>query len=142
MMLWYLEQQAQIEKLDKEVLRLTELQRTNEEIISKINPLKDKIGSFDATQSILDSATVGTEIWGRTLDSYSDFIERRRNFWISHIESTTEKELEMRGYSLSRASLTEFARANDASILKNVLYEPLREKNAFSYQMSLHLKEK
>jgi hypothetical protein len=142
MMLWYLSLNSEMEKLDKEIVRLTELQRRNEEIISKINPLKDKIGSFDATQSILDSATVGTEIWGRTLDSYSDFIERRRNFWITHIESTNEKELELRGYSLSRASLTEFARDNDASILKNVLYEPLREKNAFSYQISLQLKEK
>jgi len=139
---WLLGKTFTIDELDTEIVRLTELKRTNEEIISKINPLNDKIGSFDNTQAILDSAAVGTEIWGNTLGSYSDFIERRRNFWISHLESTPTKEIEIRGYSLSRSSLTEFARANDAAILKNVLYEPLREKNAFSYQISLRLKEK
>ncbi len=142
MMYWYLGQQSRITELDKRITELEDLKIKNEEIIAQITPLQEKIGSFSATQAILDSATVGTEIWGRTLDSYSDFIERRRNFWISHLESTTKSELEVRGYSLSRASLTEFARANDASILKNVLYEPLREKNAFSYQISLRLKEK
>lgn len=142
MMYWFLGQQSRISELDKRITELTELKKKNEEIIAQITPLQQKIGSFSATQAILDSATAGTEIWGRTLDSYSDFIERRRNFWISHLESTNNNELELRGYSLSRSSLTEFARANDASILKNVLYEPLREKNAFSYQISLRLKEK
>lgn len=130
----------EINQLDKEITRLMELQKRNEEIVSQITPLSNRIANFDNTQAILDSATVGTGLWGKGIERISSFVERRRNFWITHLETVTEPEILLRGYSLSRSSLTEFARESNASLLKNVLYEPLREKNAFSYLLNLRLK--
>jgi hypothetical protein len=56
---------------------------------------------------------------------------------ITHLETTQNNEILLKGFSLSRSSLTEFARDNDASIINNVLYEPLREKNAFSFSINI-----
>ncbi|MBU1096743.1 MAG: hypothetical protein CVV23_01475 [Ignavibacteriae bacterium HGW-Ignavibacteriae-2] len=126
-----------ISKHDAEIARLEALQKKNEEIINQIAPLTNRIANFDNTQAILDSATVGTEIWGTTIEKISNFVERRRNFWITHLETTQNNEILLKGFSLSRSSLTEFARDNDASIINNVLYEPLREKNAFSFSINI-----
>ncbi len=129
----------EINTLDTEVKRLESLQKKNEELINQITPLTNRIANFDNTQSILDSATSDTEVWGNTFESIANFIERRRNFWVTHIETASSNEILIRGYSLSRSSLTEFAREHESSILNDVLYEPLREKNAFSYSVNLLL---
>ncbi|NOX66909.1 MAG: hypothetical protein GXO85_14220 [Chlorobi bacterium] len=127
--------------LDKEIQRMKELEIQNQEIIAKIEPLESRIANFDNTQAILDSAMSGTEVWGKTLEKVANFVERRRNFWVSNIETKNLEDLTLRGYSLSRTVLTEFAEYNNSSILQNVLYEPLREKNAFAYIMNFKLQK-
>ncbi|MFH1194110.1 MAG: hypothetical protein V1720_00280 [bacterium] len=128
-----------LNELDSELNRLKALQEKNKEIIAQMEPLTIKIKSFDEIQTKLDSATVGTEVWGNLLDRTSDFIERRRNFWVTKIETLNETDVKISGYSLARSVLTEFAEFNDASMLNSVLYEPLREKNAFSFVMNMKL---
>jgi len=127
--------------LDKEIQRLKQLEIQNQEIVDQIEPLEVRIAGFDDTQAILDSAMSGTEVWGKTLEKVANFVERRRNFWVSNIETTNLEDLTLRGYSLSRTVLTEFAEYNNSSILQNVLYEPLREKNAFAYIMNFKLQK-
>ncbi len=105
----------------------------NQNIISQMDPLSARISNFDNTQAILDSAMSGTEIWGHALERVSSFMERRRNFWISNMVTKGNKNITIQGFSLSRNVLTEFSEYSNSSILKNVLYEPLREKNAFAY---------
>ena len=106
-----------------------------------MEPLTSRIANFDNTQAILDSAMSGTEVWGQTLEKVSNFLERRRNFWVSNIETNNVEDLTIKGYSLSRSVLTEFAENNNSSILQNVLYEPLREKNAFAYILNFKLQK-
>ena len=130
-----------MDELDKEILRMKDLEIQNQEVIAKIEPLEARIANFDNTQAILDSAMSGTEVWGQTLEKVSNFIERRRNFWVSNIEANNVEDLTIKGYSLSRSVLTEFAENNNSSILQNVLYEPLREKNAFAYILNFKLQK-
>ena len=113
----------------------------NQEVIAEIKPLEARIANFDNTQAILDSAMSGTEVWGQTLEKVSNFLERRRNFWVSNVETNNLEDLTIKGYSLSRSVLTEFAENNNSSILQNVLYEPLREKNAFAYILNFKLQK-
>lgn len=130
----------ELANLDQEVQRLTILQQQNQELVNQINPLASRIANFDKTQAILDSATVGTEVWGNLLDRISTFVERRRNFWISNLETIDPtNEITVKGYSLSRTALTEFADYNNSAVLKNILYDPLREKNAFSYILNFKM---
>lgn len=130
-----------ISDLDLEIARLQQRQAENQAIVNEITPLDNRINNFDATQAILDSAAIGTGIWNTSLTDVSDFMERRRNFWISKLENPGPGQLAINGYSLTRSVLTEFADSNDSAVLKNILYEPLREKGAFSYQLFFKLGE-
>lgn len=131
----------EIVELDAEIQRLKDLEIKNQEIIVQIEPLESKIANFDNTQAILDSAMSGTEIWGQALEKVSNFVERRRNFWTSSIVAGDVENLTINGFSLSRSVLTEFAENYNSSILRNVLYEPLREKNAFAYKVNFKLQK-
>lgn len=131
-----------IDELDEEINDLTQRQIQNQVIVDQMNPLNEKINSFDFTQSIIDSAAAGSEMWGNTLDDISTFIERRRNFWVTKLETMTSNEIQLVGYSLSRSVLTEFAKKERASLLRSILYEPLREKNAFIYTLNFKIGDK
>jgi len=128
-----------IKELDFEIERLTQRQAQNQAIVDEITPLDNRINSFDATQGILDSAAAGSGIWNKSLINIADFMERRRNFWITRLENPTAEQIVVNGYSLSRSVLTEFADSYRSATLKNIIYEPLREKSAFSYQMFLKI---
>ncbi len=128
-----------IDELNAKIVDLTNRQSQNQMIIDQITPLTQKVSGFDKTQSILDSAGTGTEIYWKMLEKESDFIERRRNFWITKLTVPNGEEVNATGYSLSRSVLTEFADYNNSSLLKSVKYEPLREKNAFKYDLKFFM---
>lgn len=131
----------EINELDLEIKRLSERQAQNQTLVDQITPLSQRINNFDKTQAILDSAAVGTAVWDKTLSSISDFVERRRNFWITKLDDGGNNEIKITGYSLSRSVLTEFAEYTNQSILKNINYEPLRSKTAFSYTIGFKVNE-
>ena len=128
-----------IRDLNFEIERLSQRQNQNQALVQEIAPLEGRISSFDATQKILDTASVGAGIWNRTLSKISDFAERRRNFWVTKVESPAKEEIRLSGYSLSRSVLTEFADVYKTSILKKITFEPLRDKSSFSYILSLKM---
>jgi len=134
-----LDNYRQIRELDAEILRLTNLQSQNSILMDQINPLNTKIASFGETQALLDSASAGTEIYWQMLEKISDFLERRRNFWVTKLETVTPDEVRLSGFSLSRSVLTEFADYNNSSLLHSIKYDPLREKNAFQYTLNFKL---
>ncbi len=129
----------QMKDLDYEIARLNQRQIENQALVNEITPIEERIKNFDATQKILDQASVSSSIWNKTIFKMSDFIERRRNFWVTKIEPITPDEIKLSGYSLNRSVLTEFADQNQASLLKSINYEPLREKSAFAYILNLKL---
>jgi hypothetical protein len=129
----------EMKELDFEIERLTALQQQNQALVEEISPLERRINSFDATQAILDSAVTGSGIWNNTLVKVSDFIERRRNFWITRLETVAPDEVKVDGYALSRSVLTEFAQTNNTALLKFINYEPLREKSAFAYTINFKI---
>lgn len=129
----------EIKELDFEIDRLNQRQAQNQTLVDEITPLDARINSFDATQKIIDDASAGSGLWNNSLGKISDFAETRRNFWVSKLEPISKDEIKLSGYSLSRSVLTEFAELNKSSLLKNINFEPLREKSAFSYTLNLRL---
>lgn len=127
-----LTQYKEIKFNNLKIKQLTELQIQNQAIIDSMTIISSKVENFGRTQAILDSASSGTEIWSRTIDKVSTFIERRRNFWISKIQ-TNDERLIISGHSMSRRSLTEFTDFNNNAMLQNIIYDPLREKNTFAF---------
>ncbi len=131
----------EVRELDNKIYNLEQMAIQNQNIIDQMDPISIRIAGFDNTQAILDSAMSGTEVWGKTLEKVSNFVERRRNFWVSHFETRNGNDIVISGYSLSRNVLTEFAEYSNSSILQNVLYEPLREKNAFAYVLNFEIEK-
>jgi hypothetical protein len=131
-----------IDELDSEVSRLALRQLENQVLVEQITPLDNRINSFDETQSVLDTVAAGSSLWNYNLSNISDFAERRRNFWISKLDIGETGKIRIIGYSLSRSVLTEFAKYLEVSNLKNIKYEPLREKNAYSYTIEFDLAKK
>ncbi|MFZ5947303.1 MAG: hypothetical protein ACOYU5_04980 [Stygiobacter sp.] len=131
----------EMKDLDLEIERLKQRQLENQALVEQITPLDAKINAFDATQAILDSVSVGAGIWNKNFTRLCDFMERRRSFWISKIEPVAADELKISGYSLTRSVLTEFAEENPTSIIRNINYESLREKDAFSFTMNYRMIE-
>ncbi|MEW6702335.1 MAG: hypothetical protein AB1298_06410 [Bacteroidota bacterium] len=129
----------QLKELDLEIERLNQRQIQNQAIVQEITPLDARINNFDATQEILDEAASGAGLWNRSLTKISDFVETRRNFWTTKLETVNKDEIKLTGYALSRSVLTEFADLQEASLLKNINYEPLREKSAFSFVLNIKL---
>lgn len=129
----------EIDNLNSKIVDLTNRQAQNQKIIDMITPLSQKIAGFDKTQAILDSAGSGTEIYWKMLEKESDYLERRRNFWITKLSVPNSEAVNVIGYSLSRSVLTEFADFNNSSLLKSVKYEPLREKNAFKFDLKFFM---
>ncbi|MEE9432339.1 MAG: hypothetical protein V3V16_14930 [Melioribacteraceae bacterium] len=133
-----LDNAQEIKAKTQEVNRLIELKAQNELIVAEMNDYTTKINGFDKTQAVLDKATDGAEVWGTMLINISDFIERRRNFWISNLENSGS-EVKITGYSLSRNVLTEFVDNNNSSLLNTVIHEPLREAKTFAYTLNFKL---
>jgi len=131
----------EIKDLDFEIERLTQRQLQNQAIVQEISPLDSRINSFDATQAILDSAAIGASIWNKNIMSVSDFIERRRNFWLTRLETVAPNAVKIYGYALSRSVLTEFAQFSNSGLVNFINYEPLREKSAFAYTINFMLKD-
>ncbi len=123
----------EMKELDNKIYNLEQLAIENQGLLDQMDPLSERIANFDNTQAILDSAMSGTEVWGHTLERIANFMERRRNFWVSNLETGKDLNVSIKGFSLSRNVLTEFSEYSNSSILQNVLYEPLRETSAFAY---------
>ncbi len=124
---------------EKELKRLTKVWNENQAITDEIVKYSNRIAEFDKTQEILDSAMAGTEVWNKSLLKIADFMERRRNFWITKMESAGKDEVKLEGYTLSKPVLTEFAEYNKSSLLQSIKHDQLREKDAYAYVLQFKL---
>ena len=134
-----LKNNKKMNEMDKEITEKTILMRQNQEILSKIAGIEGKISSFDQTQAILDSATVGTGIWKEIIAQVSNFCGRNNNLWLSKMSKGEGNEVFAEGYSLYRNSLTDFAYSIEDAVLKSMLYEELRERSAYKFNLNFNI---
>ncbi len=125
----------ELAELDKEIEAKTIQMRQNQEVLVKIASLEGKISSFGQTQAILDSAARGTEVWKNVLKQVSGFCQDKSNMWISKLSNEGDK-VTAEGYSLTRNSLTDFAYSINNATLQSMLYEELRERSAYRFNLN------
>ena len=133
-----LENRKTLSKLDIEVAEKTILMRQNQETLGKIAGLEGKISSFDQTQAILDSATVGTGVWNEILQDISKITSKKKSIWLSKLTRSDQQTIIAEGYSLSRFALTDFAYSIEQATLNSMLYESLRDKNAYKFNLNFN----
>lgn len=134
-----LENNKQMTELKKHVVELTAIQKSNQELVEKISYLQNKISGFDVTKAILDSASVGAETWSKMTEDMSAFIGTHKNMWLTTISSDGKKNVVVVGYGMNRPVLTEFSDKYNTSLLKNINYEPLRNKKAYKFTLTFDL---
>ena len=125
-------------ELDKEIETKTIQMRQNQEMLVKIADLEGKISSFGQTQAILDSAALGTEVWKNLLKQVSGFCQRNNNMWISKLNNDGDR-VTTEGYSLTRSTLTDFAYSIENATLQSMLYEELRERSAYRFNLNFNI---
>ncbi|MFI5236980.1 MAG: hypothetical protein ACHQLA_03485 [Ignavibacteriales bacterium] len=125
-------------ELDKEIEEKTILMRQNQEVLVKIASLEGKISSFGQTQAILDSAATGTEVWKNLLKQVSGFCQSNNNMWISKLSNEGD-QVTAEGYSLTRNTLTDFAYSINNAVLQSMLYEELRERSAYRFNLNFKI---
>ncbi len=134
-----LENSSELSKLDTEIAEKTLLMRQNQETLGKIAELEGKISSFDQTQAILDSAAAGTGVWNEILQDISKFTSKKKSIWLSKLSRTDQETVITEGYSLSRYALTDFAYSIEQATLNSMLYESLRDRNAYKFNLTFNI---
>ena len=113
--------------------------RQNQKTLGKIANLEGKISGFDQTQAILDSATVGTGVWNEILQDISKITSKKKSIWLSKLTRSDQQTIIAEGYSLSRFALTDFAYSIEQATLNSMLYESLRDKNAYKFNLNFNI---
>jgi hypothetical protein len=127
-----------LSELDKEIEAKTILMRQNQEVLVKIANLEGKIGSFGQTVAILDSAAAGAGVWKKLVKQISGFCQNSNNLWLSKLNNEGD-QVNVEGYSLTRNSLTDFAYSINDAVLQSMLYEELRERSAYRYNLNFKI---
>jgi hypothetical protein len=127
-----------INELEKEIAQQTVLLRQNQEILGRIADLESKISSFGQTQAILDSASVGTGVWSKVTEHFSDFCGSKQNIWLTKLGADANN-ISIEGYALSKLSPTELAYTIDGANLKGIFAESIREEPAYRFNLNFNL---
>lgn len=127
-------------ELEKEIAQQTILLRQNQEILGRIADLESKISGFDQTQAILDSASVGTGVWSKITEHFSDFCGSKQNIWVTKL-GVTANEIAMEGYATSKLSPTELAYSINGANLKGIFAESIREEPAYRFNLNFNLSQ-
>jgi hypothetical protein len=64
----------------------------------------------------------------------------KKSFWIRSMNVESGDIIKMEGHSLNKYVLTEFASQIESAILKNIIYEQIREKDAYRFSVDFKLK--
>jgi hypothetical protein len=131
--------QKTISGLDKEVSEKTLLAAQNQEILSQIQTLKAKVNTFDQTQAILDTVSAGASVWSGVMAEISDFFAARKNIWLTKVASDDNNQVLLEGYALDKRVLTDFAYSIESAELKSMVFEELREKSAYKFNIVFNL---
>jgi Tfp pilus assembly protein PilN len=131
--------QKTINVLDKEIREKTLLAEQNQEILDQIKSLKAKVNTFDQTQVILDSVSAGASVWSGVLAEVSDFFAARKNIWLTKVAADQNNNVLLEGYALDKRVLTDFAYSIESAELKSMVFEELRERSAYKFNLVFNL---
>ncbi|MCE1188560.1 MAG: hypothetical protein LWX56_05405 [Ignavibacteria bacterium] len=131
-----LQYNREMSSLNKEITIQKEQKEKNLKILSEIDNLSRRINDFDQTQSILDSVTRGTEVWGNFLGKVSNYAATKKNFWFRSLVIDETVGAKVEGHSLSKTVLTDLTAHLDSALLKSVNYDPIKDKDAYRYVLN------
>jgi hypothetical protein len=140
MTLQILQYNSEISNLNQDILSQTTLKQQNLALLSQIEALDKKVNNFDQTQTILDSVTVGTEVWSNFLGNVSDFMGKNRNLWARNVLVDDIGEVVLEGHALNKFLLTDFTAFMKTATLRKITYDPISSEDAYRFTVGLKVK--
>jgi hypothetical protein len=135
-----LERSNEIELITQQIVQKEEIIKRNQTVIEQIEMLEGRISSFGVITAKLDTLAVGRGVVTSIASKISDFVESKKNLWLSKIVWTSNSnKFEIEGYSTSRKSITDFANTFEGSSLKNIVTEKIRDTQTFRFNISLDI---
>lgn len=135
----FLKNQRELNTINDEISVQKVLISQNKDIVEKINGIEARLNNFGATQAILDSVSVGTEVWSNALAKIADFFASRKNIWLTKMNVGEDGKVNLEGYALSKDVLTDFAYMLKSAELKGIYYETLRDKNSYRFTTNFNI---
>ncbi|MEI7810946.1 MAG: hypothetical protein WCJ01_00820 [Ignavibacteria bacterium] len=120
---------------------LTAMKDSSQVLVLQIQEYQSKIDNFGGTQAILDSAAAGTEVWSKMTSKVSTFVEMQKSMWVTTLSQEQGSQISITGYGLTRGILTDFTESRKSGLLKSVIYELLRDKNAYKFTLNFDLND-
>jgi len=133
-----LQNNEELAKLDKQIAEKNKIISQNRLTLDKIAELKGRIGGFDQTVTILDSAAVGTKMWINILKDVSEYYGIEKDIWITQL-SNDNNSISMNGYSVSKYSPADVSYNLKGAVLNNLTNETLREEKIFQYDLKFNI---
>lgn len=127
---------SQIMKLDKEIIKYQKFQIENQELIDKLEAKKTLLANFDKSKSVLESYSKNTDALSSALEKISDYVYAQDNIWFTFLKLDMDRSLKLSGYGLNRRLLTQFSYSCQDALLNDITYEPLRNTRAYKFNIS------
>lgn len=132
-----LERRSEINLISKQIIEKEEIINNNQAIIEQIELLENRISSFGVITSKLDTLAVGRGIITALSSKISDFADSKQNLWLTKIDWSDNKNIEVEGFSTARSSITDFVNTIEGSSLKNINTETLRERKIYRFNLTI-----
>jgi Tfp pilus assembly protein PilN len=118
----------------QQVLALKQSQIAEIEALqSSILELEQQLGKFNTSLALYDSIVPGYDRWSKSLTQLSHGVEDLNSIWLTDIASDEHGRVTMNGYTIYRTRIPRLATLFDASLLKEVTVQDIREVPVYKY---------
>ncbi|MDR3667512.1 MAG: hypothetical protein P4L35_11775 [Ignavibacteriaceae bacterium] len=125
----------ELDAKNSEISKFSVVETQNRDAMDKIKSYENKIANVGQTKAILSQLAGGTGILSHQLKKIANFTNQDRILWINSINMDEKRDLLISGYTFSRVRVKDLADSYNASILENIIYEPLRDTRAFKFKI-------
>jgi len=135
---WTIAQKSKEIKELKEVLTLKEGQRAeNQTLASSIDALQQQLVRYKTSLALYDSLVPGSERWSKVITQISHGVEDLNSIWLSDFTAGENGVLHMNGFAVYRTRIPRLSTLFDASLLKEVDVQAIREQTVYRYQIEV-----
>ena len=127
----------EMKQKDAEIQKMLIVQERNRETVNMIKSYENKIKNVDKTKGVLNQLSSGTGLLSETVEKLAKFTDQRRNMWIGQVTLDKNHSLKISGYTLSRIPVKSLSDSYNKAVLKNIIFEPLRDYRVFKFSIDV-----
>ncbi len=108
-------------------------------IEEKYNTEQQKLAYFDKAFGVLDSMVVGGKTYSTFLNKIANLTQKVGKIWVTDVSSNQPNRAVIKGYSLYRNRIPQFANSIGNATLNKVEVQAIREQTVYSFEIAAEL---